>query len=112
MIRILLADDTPVFRRFLEKSLTIAGYDVEGVESASDVLGAVDRFAPHVVVLDWHFAGRPSEDLFRELQGRNLPVIVITGDPGAVNHVGVPVLSKPVRLEELRHQLEKACRPL
>ncbi|MCP4897112.1 MAG: response regulator [bacterium] len=109
MRRVLVVDDTETFRRFLERALEMLGYEVSGVDSRLEVVAAVERFEPDVVVLDWHLDGQSSKDLLEDLQARNTPVVVITGDPDAAQSARVPVLGKPLRIETLRAQLEEAC---
>lgn len=115
-LSILVADDDPVIRRFLEKRLTGAGYDVTVAENgivAARHLGA-DHF--DVVLTDLMMPGdiggielldiAKAEDI-------NIDVIVITAHSSintavaAMKKGAVDYLEKPVNFDELLLRLEK-----
>lgn len=109
MKRVLIVDDTAAFRKFLVRALEMLGYEARGVPTLGEVMTELDGFDPDVVVLDWHLHGASARDLLSQLRESGTAVVVITGDPGAVGDVDVPVLGKPVHLETLRVQLEDSC---
>jgi len=103
--RILVADDTAIFRRALVRQLEILGMDPLGVDSLEELKGSLESDVPDAVLLDWHFGGRTAEPVLELLRARWIPAIVLTGDPGGVAVTGVPVLGKPVEMGALRTQL-------
>ena len=52
--RILLVDDEPAIRRFLNSALTADGYSVLQAESGRAALGALTRDKPDLVIADLH----------------------------------------------------------
>lgn len=119
--RILIADDDPIARRFLENALRKAGYDVVVVctgDEAWSVLGGPN--VPAVAVLDWMMPGLTGVEVCEKVRAANLPVppylIVLTsrGDTddivralgaGADDHV-----TKPFEINELRARLAVGVR--
>ncbi len=54
-VRVLVADDHPLFRAGLRSTLELAGFELVGeVESGSAAVDEAARLAPHVVVMDIH----------------------------------------------------------
>jgi diguanylate cyclase (GGDEF)-like protein len=70
-MKVLIADDEPVSRRFLESSLRRWGYDVV---VASDGLEAMRHLeqpdAPNLLVLDWLMPGLDGAEVCREIRRR------------------------------------------
>lgn len=106
--RVLVVEDTEVFRTFLLRALELLGCASAGVGDADEVLPAVHSFTPDLVLLDWNLAGGSSAAVLTELRRLGLKVIVITGDPGGVGDVDAPVLGKPVHLARLQEVIESA----
>lgn len=80
--RIMLVDDDAELRRYVERVLGSAGYEViscaDGVEALAQVAGDDTLRA---VVLDWALPGLDGRRVREQLQGRQhrLPVLVISG---------------------------------
>lgn len=106
-LAVIVADDSPAFRRMLVRSLALLGH--HGVEAPT-----LDRFeaviadrVPDVVLLDWSFAGDNGPDLITRLATRGIGVVIVTGDPTTVAARGVAMLAKPFALEVLRTTLDE-----
>lgn len=123
-VRILLIDDDPLVRRYLERQLVAAGHlvhAVSGIRDGKKVLGAepldlviTDLYMPDadgLDVLDYVRAGHPS-----------LPVLVISGRFGAdsfsttlmatAKSLGAgAVLRKPVAREQLLAAVDELVPP-
>lgn len=106
--RVLVVDDSDVFRRFLVRAIALMGWETVECGSADEALDIFFQSSPRVVILDWNIHGETSRVLLRQLADRGGRVVVMTGDPGAVGDVGVPVLEKPVSLSLLREMLERS----
>jgi putative two-component system response regulator len=85
-IRILVLDDEETNLRLLRRILEKAGYDpIETLSDGSDIENVVEKFKPHLMLLDLHM---PAPDGFAVLQTLSsqihgpqmLPVLVLTGD--------------------------------
>lgn len=70
-MRILLAEDDPVYRRMLERLLEEAGYQVSAVSSGR---GALEKMrspdAPPMAILDWHMPGLTGPELIVQLRSQ------------------------------------------
>lgn len=113
--RILVIDDDPQLLELLELMLRDDGHNVTTARDQAEALAALLPTAPDLVISDFRLAdGRDGLELARTLRtsvhqtsGRNLPVIILTGDISIdtlVRFVAHDVvrLSKPVRPTELR----------
>ena len=89
--RVLVADDDPIARRFLESALSKAGYEVTAVstgDAAWQILSSQE--VPTIAVLDWMMPGLIGVELCEKVRAANLPVppylIVLTsrGETGDV----------------------------
>lgn len=106
--RVLLVEDDPSIARFLQRGLTIEGYQVDWVATASEALNAVNK-QPAIAILD---LGLPDMDGLSVCQrwqhsAPKLPVLILSArdaieskvaglDAGAEDY-----LTKPFAFEEL-----------
>src|SRR5216683_1930362 len=93
--KILVVDDSPVILKALSLKLTAAGYDVLTAEDGAGAVNQARREKPDLILLDISFppdvahGGGVAWDGFlimgwvrRMDEGRNIPIIIITGgDP-------------------------------
>ena len=121
-MRILVADDSPIFREVLQRMLTGWGYEVvvagDG-EQAWTCLQAAD--APKLAVLDWMMPGLDGLELCRQIRATDVSdvyVVIVTAktDPidllFAIEAGADDYLSKPLKSTEVRTRLRAACRIL
>lgn len=77
--RVLVIDDEPQIRKFLDISLRAQGYRVESVDSGSAGLDALATNGADLVILDLGLPDRDGHDVLRELRvWSSVPVIVLT----------------------------------
>lgn len=115
--RILVVDDEPQIRRFLDISLRAQGYRTLLADSAGAALPMLATQAPDLVVLDLGLPDRDGLDLLRDLRGwSQVPVIVLTVraneqekvaalDAGANDYV-----TKPFGIQELMARIRALLR--
>ncbi len=116
---ILVGEDEPEVRGYLEMSLKCLGYSVEFAQDGDEVISSLQalRSSVDVVLLDVIMPNRDGHDTLREIHAiePGIPVIIVTGgdySPGTVVHAmkcgAVDFLCKPVSHEELKTAIEKA----
>jgi signal transduction histidine kinase len=104
--RILIAEDRQQFREVLASYLSSAGYEIVQAADGKTALASVRRLRPNLdlLLLDLDSPRPIGLELVRRIRedGDETPVIVMTGDPGAISqHPRVTVMTKPFRLERL-----------
>ncbi len=119
MIRILLADDEPVFRRSLAIRLRMRGYEVLETGDGAETLCLIREDSDiAAIILDHRMPGSESSRLRSDIRRLrpDLPVILLTGmvqpeisgDPRL--HGLFACLEKPCNLDDLIGSVEAACR--
>jgi two-component system KDP operon response regulator KdpE len=115
--KILLVDDEPQIRRFLQLGLRPHGYDCVEAGSAADALRAFAKERPDVVILD---LGLPDQDGFtviQQIRSAGLtPIVVLSarsdveGKVKALELGADDYLTKPFDMSELLARLKAALR--
>jgi CheY-like chemotaxis protein len=124
--RILVVDDDEDLRYLWAETLGNLGYEILSVDDGARALAAVQDFQPDLVLLDLIMprAELDGVGLLSRLSANptltTTPIIVISGlgDPLATkltpetasSFAIVGILSKPVALETLAHEVERALR--
>ncbi len=115
---VLLADDDPRLRQFLELELQEEGY---AVRSCSDGIGALTEIRqqpPDLVILDWMLPDLSGVEVCQRLRstGLHLPVLMLTGRDAVADRVQAldagadDYLVKPFSIEELLARLRALAR--
>jgi len=112
-VRVLVVDDEPDMRDLVTAILEQQGAAVRGALSASEALGALDQFAPDVLLCDIGMPGEDGYALIREIRareadgGRHLAAVALTAYARPEDRTRALVagfhahLAKPVQPEEL-----------
>lgn len=104
MRRILVIEDSFLARQSMLLSLREAGFAADGVARAEEARQALRLFRFDAAVLDLRLPDVRGTELLDELQAQHpmLPVVVVTGDDAVAGRLlrRVPVMPKPVRLQE------------
>ncbi len=113
---ILVIDDGPEQRRFLERTLTAAGYRVVTAPDGTAGTAAARSLLPDLVILDVMMPGMNGYQVCRALKGdpvtADRPILVLTAKDEPADHfwareVGADdFLTKPVDLPELIRRIE------
>lgn len=119
-MNVLVADDDPVVRHFVEASIQSLGHKVASFPDGESAWTAVDSFQPHVVVSDWRMPGVDGLELCRRIRtakGSCVYFILISSafgqEPGEGGEVfrsaGVDdVIPKPMAIDQLWNRLRVA----
>jgi two-component system OmpR family response regulator len=115
--RVLVVDDDDTIRELLELALGDAGYDVGSAAEGGAALEMVDRFKPHLVLLDLRMGGidgRGFAAAYRARPGRRAPIALVTAvrDPAqaAIELGAQGYLAKPFDLGELLNLVARLAR--
>ena len=121
--RVLVVDNDPGFRKFLQRLLAGEGFAVVTADGYADALDAADRFHPAVALVDWvlpvstSLAYGNGIDLVVAFQSRfSLPSILVTGHEPERAQAEMarrslspppPILRKPLDAAVLRETMQK-----
>ncbi|HEY2431620.1 MAG TPA: response regulator [Vicinamibacterales bacterium] len=109
--RILLVEDDADLRRMFRQVLSFGGFDVEEAGDGLRALHQIDNRPPDALVLDLGLPIISGQTVRAELAAqahtRQIPVIVVTGDPGDFDSLNVAcLLRKPVSPDRLLHVVQ------
>jgi len=114
--RILIVDDEPLIREFLEETLRRTGHSVEIASSAEDALRRIPLDPPDLVLLDIRLQGRDGLSLLPELRllCPDAPVLMMTGHGSLETAVqalrlgAFDYLTKPISPQAVELAVERA----
>lgn len=88
-VRVLIVDDSSVMRKIVERSLRLAGLDLERVleaDNGADALALVEQNALDMIFSDINMPKMDGLEFVRQLQGvesaRGVPIVMITTEGG------------------------------
>lgn len=115
--RILIVDDEPTYREYLERFLERDGLEVRTAETGSEAIELAREFAPDILLADWmlrcEMHGIEVGEALRA-QRPELRILLMTGFPTAdleaeAARVGIDgFLEKPFALEDLSRAIQSA----
>lgn len=115
--RILAVENNDLVLSFLEAGLTNAGYDVDTARNGREALEKLDRVAYDLIISDVRMPELDGPGLCRALAAHRrdaLARIIFIGTPDSMEDhrdflaaSGMPALTKPIALEELRAAVER-----
>lgn len=115
--RVLVIDDEPQIRKFLDISLRAQGYVVELAETGTAGLEALATHGADLVILDLGLPDRDGHDVLRELrQWSTTPVILLTVRAGEAEKVAAldgganDYVTKPFGVQELMARVRALLR--
>jgi PAS domain S-box-containing protein len=123
MMRILVADDDPVYRMLMAHGLSRWGYEVESVcDGGSALASLASQHGPCLAILDWRMPVLDGIEVCRrvraESEGQYVYLLLVTAcDAPADRLAGMDAgaddyLTKPVDMAELRMRIRAGCRIL
>jgi len=114
--RVLVIDDDPGVRDYMEALVSRQGYRVSAAADAEEALAGLDRTKPDIITLDVVLPGIDGLETLRRLKQRlpEVPVVMLSGHGQARNIVEAmrlgasDFLRKPFEVEELELAFQKA----
>ena len=114
--RVLVIDDDPGVRDYMEALVSRQGYDVTAVADGEQALGSLDATRPDLITLDVVLPGMDGLATLAELKKKvpDVPVVMLSGHGQARNIVEAmklgasDFLRKPFEVEELELAFQKA----
>lgn len=119
-LRILIVDDEPTYREYLQRYLVRDGRDVRTAETGSEAIEVSRDFAPDLLLADWMLrCEMHGIEVGETLRGQwpDLRILLMTGFPTAdleaeAARVGIDgLLEKPFGLDDLANAIESAIGP-
>jgi two-component system KDP operon response regulator KdpE len=116
-VRVLVIDDEPQIRRFLDISLRAQGYRVDSAGNGSDGLDALATHGADIVILDMGLPDMDGRSVLQRLrQWSRVPVIVLTVRAGEAEKVAAldaganDYVTKPFGVQELMARIRALLR--
>jgi DNA-binding response OmpR family regulator len=116
--KILIVDDSMIFRCAMSRLLEFAGYEVQGAEDGIDGLEQFEAFRPDLVAVDLNMPCMDGFEMIRRLRERSaVPVLILSArNTQADRAQGLSVgsngyLIKPFRTDELFESIENLLSP-
>ncbi len=116
--QILIVDDDPDNRRFLERVLTKEGYSVKSAISGEEALNVIKSESPHLVLLDVNMPGIGGLETLQHLREKEdyVSVVLVTGQTSTSDMVkGLDLgaddyIKKPYNYQELAARVRAKLR--
>ena len=111
----LVVEDDQELRRILRVALAFDGFTVFEASNGLDALHSIDRTLPDVIVLDLGLPNVDGYEVLHELSAhpstRAIPIVVVTGSPQNLDHLGVDcILRKPIEIERVIQVVRECIR--
>ena len=117
--RVLVVEDDDQIATILEETLRDEGYQVRRAPNGQEGLAALERWTPHVIILDLMMPTMDGQS-FRAAQRAlapavaEVPVIVLSGARNARAQAealaAVAAIAKPFELDEVLRTVDRVCR--
>lgn len=115
--KILIIDDDLKLRDLITEYLGGYGFHVESHDRGNDVLPAIERHSPELILLDYMLPGKDGIEVLREIRGSyDLPVIMLTARGDETDRiVGLELgaddyIAKPFNTRELLARIKAVLR--
>jgi CheY-like chemotaxis protein len=110
---ILVVDDEPRSLKFVSRFLREEGYEVTEANDGAEAIKLIDNSQFDLVLSDIRMSGVDGVALALHVRSRTptIPVILMTGAPFNLSPAlgsTLPCLSKPLSLDELRSNIQRA----
>ena len=115
-IRVAIVDDDASVRKALTRLLNIAAFEAISCSSGAELMGCLESFKPHCIILDLHMPALGGIEILRQLsqKGSRSAIIIITGHDSPKMHQECIALgakfyfAKPIDGDELIAAVRKS----
>ena len=115
MKRILILDNDPDVLDVMQEALSYEGFDVSCAGETNDIFPLIDKYKPHVLVIDYILPGINGGELCHQVKSnpktRNLPVMLMSAYPRVLMSLGDygsdDFMPKPFDLDDLVNRISK-----
>jgi diguanylate cyclase (GGDEF)-like protein len=114
-LTVLVADDSSVFRKLIEQSLSGKNYNLVFAKTGQETLDLFARYEPHIVILDWTMPDMTGGEICRHIRGAKKSsytyIVIVTASTDEQRRIeGLTAgaddyLTKPFAREELMARL-------
>ena len=113
-LKVMMVDDNEEVLRVFSSMVTMLGYGVTSFTSAIDAIEYIKGSLKEIdlIITDYRMPEMNGLDLLIKVRmsGVDIPSIILTGYPDEVDSVragycGATIIGKPIRLNELHHQI-------
>lgn len=116
--KLLVVEDEPSIRTLLESTLRLTGYEVSSADTGQSALLEVERFAPHLLLLDVMLPDLDGYEVTRRLRttGNDTPVLFLTARTELSDRLtglsagGDDYVTKPFSIEEVLLRIQAILR--
>jgi CheY-like chemotaxis protein len=115
--RILIVEDSPDNMKLFRTILTLKGHEVSGLPSGDNLLSALERIAPELVLMDIQLPGKDGFTLLQEIRASPLAKLrvvalsahAMAGDRERALEAGFDgYITKPIDIRSFPEQIERA----
>ncbi|MDA3957380.1 response regulator [Oceanispirochaeta sp.] len=117
MKKVLIIDDAPMYREFMQTQLTNYGFDVNTAINGLDGVSKIRSFLPDVIIMDYLLSRKSSLDVLKDKQrdpnAKDVPVILASANVDRQKILEVApygvrkFLNKPIKIDALLSALSE-----
>ncbi|QEN09305.1 response regulator [Oceanispirochaeta crateris] len=117
MKKVLIIDDAPMYREFMQTQLTNYGFDVSVAINGLDGVSKIRSFIPDVIIMDYMLSRKSSLDVLKDKQrdpnAKDVPVILASANVDRQKILEVApfgvrkFLNKPIKIDALLSALSE-----
>ena len=117
MKKVLIIDDAPMYREFMQSQLTNYGFDVNTAINGLDGVSKIRSFLPDVIIMDYMLSRKSSLEVLRDKQrdpnAKDVPVILASANVDRQKILEVApygvrkFLNKPIKIDALLSALSE-----
>ena len=117
MKKVLIIDDAPMYREFMQSQLTNYGFDVNTAINGLDGVSKIRSFLPDVIIMDYLLSRKSSLDVLKDKQrdpnAKDVPVILASANVDRQKILEVApygvrkFLNKPIKIDALLSALSE-----